>query len=399
MSTTTTRRRRRAAAAALLSATILATPVGTATAAATSTAPDATASFTTAPTTTAPATARGPDRAAAQRALDTVTATGAQGAQARLTNRRHQSVLRSGTAHHGRNTPVPLDGRFRAGSITKVFVATVVLQLVAEEKVQLDEPVSRHLPGLLPDGDRITVRMLLQHTSGLANYTDLLPTDAASPTVEAYEKARYQHHEARDLVALATAHPLRFQPGTKWEYSNTNYLVAGLLIQKITGRPYGEAVQRRIIEPLGLRGTSVPGDTVALPPPHAHGYVRIAGQVVNVTRLNPSVAGAAGEIVSTTADLDRFLDAVLDGELLPAAQLAEMKRTTAVSPQYGLGLMATPTSCGTTAYGHTGGIPGYLSVALSTADTRRRVVVSLTTAPDPGEFRGAQELIDGTICG
>ncbi|GAB7191964.1 serine hydrolase domain-containing protein [Kineococcus sp. NUM-3379] len=373
----------------------------TATAAPTATAPDATASFLGAPTATAPATTpgRGADRAVAQRALDELAASGAQGVQARLTDGRHQSVLRSGTAHHGRRTPVPLDGRFRAGSITKVFVATVVLQLVAEGKVQLDEPVSRHLPGLLPDGDRITVRMLLQHTSGLENYTDQVLGDALFADPATYEKARYQHHEARDLVGLATKLPLRFQPGTRWEYSNTNYLVAGLLIEKITGRPYGEAVQRRIIGPLGLRGTSVPGDTVALPPPHAHGYARIGGQVVNLTRLNPTVAGAAGEIVSTTADLDRFLDALLDGELLPAAQLADMKRTTAVSPQYGLGLVVTPTSCGVTTYGHTGGIPGYLSVAFSTADTRKRVVVSLTTAPDPGEFRGSDQLVDGAFCG
>ncbi|MCI2239944.1 beta-lactamase family protein [Paenibacillus sp. TRM 82003] len=346
---------------------------------------------------------RGVDRAVAQRALDELAATGAQGAQARITDGRHRAVLTSGSAHHERSTPVPRNGRFRAGSITKTFVATVVLQLVAEGGVGLDEPVSRYLPGLLPDGDRITVRMLLQHTSGLANYTELIPTDPqAVPTPAAYEQVRYQHHEARDLIALATDRPLDFEPGTSWSYSNTGYLVLGLLVEEVTGEPYARAVERRVLDPLGLRRTSLPGDRVALPPPHAHGYARIGGQVVNVTRLNPSVAGAAGELVSTTADLDRFLDALLDGRLLPPELLAEMKRTTEVSPAYGLGLTVAPLACGdtvTTVYGHDGGIPGYLSTALSTEDTGRRLVVSLTTAPDPGEFRGQAELLAEAFCG
>ncbi|NAZ85508.1 serine hydrolase domain-containing protein [Kineococcus indalonis] len=166
----------------------------------------------------------------------------------------------SGSAHHERRTPVPADGRFRAGSTTETFVATVVLQLAAEGRLGLDDPVERHLPGLLPDGDRITVRTLLQHTSGLVNHTGLL---------------------------------------------------AG-------------------VDPAELP-TSLPGDRVNLPPPHAHGYARIGGQVVNVTHLNPPVASSAGELVSTTADLDRFLDALLDGRLLPPALLAEVKRTTAAS--------------------------------------------------------------------
>ncbi|WP_432503129.1 serine hydrolase domain-containing protein [Kineococcus arenarius] len=344
----------------------------------------------------------GIDRRAVQRALDELTATGAQAVQVRVTNGRRQAVLTSGSAHHERRTPVPRDGRFRAGSITKTFVATVVLQLVAEGRVELDEPVSRHLPGLLPDGDRITVRMLLQHTSGLANYTALIPADpSAVPTPEAYEQVRYQHHEARDLIALAAARPLDFEPGTAWNYSNTGYLVLGELVEAVTGEPYASAVEQRVLEPLGLRGTSLPGDRVNLPAPHAHGYARIGGEVVNVTRLNPSVASSAGELVSTTADLDRFLDALLDGELLPPELLAEMKRTTEVSPAYGLGLTVAPLQCGTgvtTVYGHDGGIPGYLSTALSTEDTGERLVASLTTAADPGEFRGQVELLAEAFC-
>ncbi|WP_432491076.1 serine hydrolase domain-containing protein [Kineococcus gypseus] len=393
--TTTPARTRRStrAAAALACAALLTAPALTATAA----PPDAP------PAPAGRGAERAAERAALQRALDELTASGAQGVQARITDGRHRVVLTSGSAHHGARTPVPADGRFRAGSITKTLVATVVLQLVAEGRVGLDEPVSRYLPGLLPDGDRITVRMLLQHTSGLANYTELIPADAASlPTPAAYEAVRYQHHEARDLIALATARPLGFEPGTSWSYSNTGYLVLGELVEEVTGAPYARAVEERILRPLRLRATSLPGDRVSLPPPHAHGYARVGGQVVNVTRLNPSVAGAAGELVSTTADLDRFFDALLDGRLLPPELLAEMKRTTAVSPAYGLGLVVAPLVCGTSTgvlYGHDGGIPGYLSVALSTERTDRRLVVSLTTAPDPGEFRGQDELLAGVFCG
>ncbi|WP_432576718.1 serine hydrolase domain-containing protein [Kineococcus esterisolvens] len=340
------------------------------------------------------------DRATLQRSLDELTTTGAQGVQVRITEGRRQTVLRSGTADHGGERPVPREGAFRVGSITKTFVATVVLQLVAEGRVELDAPVARYLPGLLPDGDRITVRMLLQHTSGLANYTGLLPTGPEEfSTPEAFEEERYRHHEARDLVALAAAQPLDFEPGTSWSYSNTGYLVAGLLVEEVTGQSWREAVEERVVEPLHLRGTSAPGDRVTLPPPHAHGYARIGGEVVNVTRMNATIAGAAGEVVSTTADLDRFLDALLDGRLLSAAQLAEMKRTTPVSPQYGLGLVAAPLECGVTAWGHDGGIAGYTSIALSTEDTRERVVLSLSTAPDPGEFRGGNELISEVFCG
>ncbi|WP_345714376.1 serine hydrolase domain-containing protein, partial [Kineococcus glutinatus] len=171
--------------------------------------------------------------------------TWAQGAQVRITDGREQLTARSGTADFGGTRPVPREGRFRAGSITKVFTATVVLQLVAEGRVGLDDPVSRHLPGVLPDtlpgGDRITVRMLLQHTSGLANYTELLPLFPEQfPTPAAWEAVRYQHHEAADLVAVATAQPLGFEPGTRWAYSNTNYLVAGMLVEALTSRTWAQ---------------------------------------------------------------------------------------------------------------------------------------------------------------
>lgn len=333
------------------------------------------------------------DRGAVQRGLDKMTTTGALGAQARITDGRRDLVARSGVAELGRDKPVPLDGRFRVGSITKVFVSTVVLQLVGEGKVELDAPVRRYLPGLLPDGDRITVRMLLQHTSGLFNYTGALPLDPAG-----FETIRYKHWEPTELVALATAKPLDFAPGTSWNYSNTNYVVAGLLIEKITGKPYGRAVEKRILQPLGLRDTSVPGDRTSIPGPHAHGYYKVGDQPVDVTRINPSVAWAAGEMISTTADLDRFVDALLDGKLLKQAQLAEMTTPLPFTNGYGLGIERSVLACGVEVWGHGGGIPGYNSLMLSTRDTGKRLEVSVTSAPEPGAVEGAEEVLNAAFC-
>lgn len=318
------------------------------------------------------------DRAAVQKALDDVVALGAQGVQVRLTDGRQQLTARAGAAERGSSRPVPLNGRYRIGSITKTFVSVVVLQLVGEGKVELDQPISRHLPGLLPDGDRITVRMLLQHTSGLHDYTADLFADLAD-----FETLRWRTWQPSELIALSTAEPLDFEPGSRWSYSNTNYVVLGELIAKLTGRPYGDAVERRVLKPLGLRDTSVPGTRVDVPGPHAHGYLRYApGKFTDATRLNPSMAHAAGEMISTTADTDRFVDALLGGELLEPALLAEMLRTSELSPDYGLGVERVDVPCGKVAHGHSGGIPGYSSLVISTDDTRQRLELSVTTGPD-----------------
>jgi D-alanyl-D-alanine carboxypeptidase len=333
------------------------------------------------------------DRAVVQRSLDKLTTTGAAGVQARVTDGRQSFTARAGVAEVGGNRPVPTDGRFRVGSITKVFVSTVVLQLAGEGKVDLDAPVERYLPGLLPDGDKITVRMLLQHTSGLFNYTQGIPLNP-----EGFEPIRYKQWTPAELIAVSTARPLDFPPGTRWSYSNTNYIVAGLLVEKITGKPYEEAVERRVLQPLRMRDTSVPADRVDVPGPHAHGYYRVAGQVVDITKMNPSVAWAAGEMISTTADLDRFFDALLDGKLLKPAQLAEMTKMTSVSPGYGLGLERQDLPCGVTVFGHGGGIPGYSSLVLISDDTRKRLETSITSSPDPGPGEGVEELINEVFC-
>ncbi|MEG3632066.1 serine hydrolase domain-containing protein [Streptomyces poriticola] len=270
--------------------------------------------------------------------------------------------------------------RYRVGSITKTFVATVLLQLEAEGRLSLDDTVDRWLPGLVEgnghDGTRITLRQLLNHTSGIYSYTSDEEFGRTYLLKEGFFRHRYDTVPPDRLVAIAMRHEPDFAPGTSWSYSNTNYVLAGMVIEKVTGDPYATEIRRRIIEPLHLRATSLPGTRVTVPQPSSRAYSKLAepatGPTYDVTRLNPSIAGAAGEMVSDSADLNRFYTALLRGRLLPAAQLAEM--TDAVQVQdgigYGLGLMRTELSCGVAVWGHGGGIHGSVSEAVTTKDGR-----------------------------
>ncbi|MFD5824762.1 serine hydrolase domain-containing protein [Lentzea sp. NPDC060358] len=331
--------------------------------------------------------------AGVQQALDQVTRSGgALGVQARVTDGRQRFAARSGRAELDGHRPVPLDGRFRVGSITKTFVSTVLLQLSGEGRVDLDAPVARYLPDLV-DG-RITVRQVLQHTSGLHNYTDDLPGNP-----DEFDRIRYRTWTPRELLALSTSKPLDFEPGTKWSYSNTNYVVAGLLVEELTGKPYATSVEQRILKPLRLKDTEVPGTGLDIRGPHARAYWTVGGQPSEITRLNPSIAWAAGEMISTTQDLDTFVTALVSGKLLAPAQQAELSRTTAVSPGYGLGLQVETLPCGTKVWGHGGGIPGYSSQLLTTPDTKKRLELNATSAPVPGDPGDAfDKLLSAVFC-
>ncbi|MFS8096299.1 beta-lactamase family protein [Lentzea alba] len=332
------------------------------------------------------------DREVIQQGLDEVVQAGVLGAQIRVTHDREHFTARSGLAELNGVRPVPFSGRFRAGSITKTFVSTVVLQLVAEGEVSLDEPVGRYLPGLIDQ--RITVRHLLQHTSGLADHNELLPLDPAG-----FEQIRYQHWEPAELVALSTSNPLEFPPGAKHDYSNTNYVVAGLLIEKLTGRSLERVVEQRILKPLRLNDTELPRDDDRIHGPHARGYWAIDGKPVDITRFNPSVFWAEGNLVSTTKDLDTFYTALAGGKLLKPAQQQELVKTTAISPEYGLGLTVQTLPCGTTVWGHDGGVPGFGSLVLTTPDTGKRVAMSANTGPIVGDpAPGLQKVLGEIFC-
>ncbi|MFD4527576.1 serine hydrolase domain-containing protein [Streptomyces sp. NPDC058470] len=312
------------------------------------------------------------------------TVDGGPGALVEVRDLRGSAVLTSGVADVKSHAPVRRDSRFRIGSMTKPFVATVMLQLVGEHRVVLDAPVERYLPGVVRghgnDGRVITVRQLLQHTSGVPDVLDYL-----SP--QEIVKDPLAHHDTRDLVNIALAHPPTFEPGTGWRYSNTGYLLAGMIIEKATGHTYGEEIRRRIITPLGLRETFVPGDASAIPGPHPRGYVRPGedAPLMDITAVNPSVAGSGGEMISSGTDLNRFLDALVRGRLLQPAALREMMKTRPTgNPDgraYGLGLESRPLPCGGLYWGHTGDFLGYETAGGATVDGRQAtVMVNL----DPG---------------
>jgi D-alanyl-D-alanine carboxypeptidase len=329
-----------------------------------------------------------------QQLADTAVQNGVAGLLVRVTDHGHVRTVRAGTTELGTSTPVPADGRYRIGSISKTFLATVVMQLVGEGKVDLDASVDRYLPGVLPD-NRITVREILQHTSGLHDYSDDVPTTGAE-----YLKIRFKHWSEPQLVAEAVARPANFPPGTSWRYSNTDYLVAGMLVRAVTGHSWSQEEARRIFQPLGLRDTFAPGDTPFVGGgPHAHAYLVVDGRPVDVTDLNPTIAGAAGSLVSTPADLDRFITALFDGRLVKPAQLAEMTHTLPFTQGFGLGVESSATSCGRTTWGHGGYIQGFTGEVTSTLDgTRRLEVYATPVASNDTAVNALFALIDKSFC-
>lgn len=285
------------------------------------------------------------------------------------------------------------------GSITKTFTATVVLQLVGEGRLRLNDPIEQWLPGVVPGGHRITVRHLLNHTSGVYDYLYTLPM----PPRQAFFDNRWRTWTPTELVQRAVANPPTFvPPGSAFAYSNTGYILLGQIIEVVTGRSYGEEIGRRLIRPLQLHHTSVPGTDPRIRGPHPRGYVPTQQdggmRLRDYTEMNPSVMGAGGEMISATKDLNRFLSELLGGRLLPARLLEEMKTPGLEGGRYGLGLTWQDTACGVRVFGNDGDALAYHSWSFSTEDRRRQVTLALT--PD---FRGDPDdavdaLLDKAFC-
>ena len=260
----------------------------------------------------------------------------------------------------------PLDGEVRIGSNTKTFVAVLVMKMVEEGKVKLDEPIETYLPALIKgqgvDGKKITVRQLLQHTSGLPEYIDESAVD--------YFGTRNDYVSPRDLLDTALARPAQFAPGAKFAYTNTNYIVLGLLAERVGKRPIAEQIETKIVKPFGLKHTYMPGPgEKTLRGKHPRGYHtrdNKPGKLEDITDLNPSMAWTAGAMVSTPSELNKFAQSIHDGSLLQQKSIAEMKKGVSVPEtggEYGLGIYSQKLSCGV-AWGHNGGIPGYATSVL-----------------------------------
>ncbi|WP_326667311.1 serine hydrolase domain-containing protein [Streptomyces sp. NBC_01257] len=297
--------------------------------------------------------------------------------------------------------PVTVYDKVRIGSITKAFVATVVLQLVGEGRVGLDAPVQRVLPGLLPARfSPVTVAHLLNHTSGLPDHVGI-PEPVSAEDVFRH---RFDHWSPQEWVATVTNGPLKFAPGTGQEYRGINYALAALIIDKVTGRPYGEAVKARILRPLDLAHTVVPGNDLRIRGRHVRGYLAMAdGGLRDITAYDQSSARGEGDMISTTGDLDRMLVALFSGELLPPELLQLMftlppddVRMLDGSPaRYSAGLQQVTVN-GVTLWGKTGETYGYKNAAFSTRDQQRRFVLSCnpTTARNGEESQMIARVAD-----
>ncbi|MCU5584046.1 beta-lactamase family protein [Bacillus toyonensis] len=295
----------------------------------------------------------------------------------------------AGVANLSSKKPMKTDFRFRIGSVTKTFTATVVLQLAEENRLNLDDSIAKWLPGVIQgngyDDKQITIRQLLNHTSGIAEYTrsksfDLMDTKKS--------------YRAEELVKMGISMPPDFAPGKSWSYSNTGYVLLGILIETVTGNSYAEEIENRIIEPLELSNTFLPGNSSVIPgTKHARGYIQLDGasEPKDVTYYNPSMGSSAGDMISTADDLNKFFSYLLGGKLLKEQQLKQMLTTVptgeAALGRYGLGIYETKLPNGVSIWGHGGSIPGFVTFAGGTLGGKHTLAVNLNSlnaeSPDP----------------
>ncbi|GGN54997.1 D-alanyl-D-alanine carboxypeptidase [Streptomyces albiflavescens] len=356
------------------------------------------------PAVAAPA---GGGHASTRQAMDAAVKDGVPGVTATAKDRHGTWSATSGVGDLRTGAPRSTADHYRVGSITKTFVSTVLLQLEAQGRLSLDDKVDTWLPGVVRghghDGRAITLRQLLNHTSGIFNYTADEDFGRTYFLKDGFFQHRFDTKTPEQLVAIAMTHKPDFAPGTSWNYSNTNYVLAGMVIGKVTGHSYASEIRHRIIEPLGLHATSVPGTRVTVPGPSSRAYSKLAeattGPTYDATELNPSLASSAGEMISDSSDLNRFYAALLRGKLLPQKQLTEMKTTVKAdgipNAGYGLGLIDRKVSCGVHVWGHDGGIHGSTSSAVTTADGRHSLSFNFN-----GDWSGDSDaVIEAEFCG
>lgn len=314
-------------------------------------------------------------------------------------------AIAAGVAEIDQQSPLSPDAAFRAGSIAKPFVAAVVLQLVEEDALSLEAT----LPDLLPseiharirNADGITLRMLLNHTSGIPDWL----TDSTIARIAAEPSKIWT---AEEFIDIATAEATTFAPGTGWAYSNTDYNLLGLIIERVSGVSWREAVRERVIAPLALAHTTLPepGDT-SMPGAFMHGYGMIDGHVLDLSFVDPSMAGAAGgdALVTTVGDLALFLTALRTGRLFKNpttfATMSEFVPAESEGGQvgYGLGLEQYVLSGGLEMIGHAGGTAGYRSGAFffPGLDLTMTFAMSVSENPMPVIRAGLAAMAPGSL--
>ncbi|MED2790150.1 serine hydrolase [Bacillus wiedmannii] len=283
--------------------------------------------------------------------------------------------------------PMKTDFRFRIGSTTKTFIATVLLQLAGENRLNLDDSIEKWLPGVIQgngyDANQITIRQILNHTSGIAEYLKSKDYDIMD-TKKLYT--------AEELVKMGISLPPDFAPGKGWSYSNTGYVILGILIEKVTGNSYAEEVENRIVEPLELSNTFLPGNSTVIPgTKHARGYESYDGEseLKDVTYSYPG--SSDGDMISTADDLNKFFSYLLSGKLLKEQQLKQMLTTVPTGTEgidgYGLGIYETKLPNRVSIWGHGGASPGFSNFAGGTLGGKHTLAINLnghkTSRSDP----------------
>ncbi|MER7641807.1 serine hydrolase domain-containing protein [Streptomyces sp. NPDC126522] len=282
------------------------------------------------------------------------------------------------------------DARFRAGSTTKVVTAATVLRLAAQGKVDLDTPVQHYLPGLLTKAfEPISVRQLLNHTSGIQ------AGDGFGDAFEDQYAHRFDTLTPRQVVASAVAKGPEFSPGEQQDYLNVNYTILGLLIEKVTGHSYASEATRLVLRPAGMRDTYFPGTDPRIRGPHNHGYQLVqqadgSTRFVDVTDWNQADRWAAGDMISTTADLERLITSLFRGRIVPAPQLREMFTVPAgiEGASYSAGLQRFEYG-GKVYWLKSGARYGYSAVVVATRDLSRTLVYSVNSTDAKGESMNA----------
>jgi D-alanyl-D-alanine carboxypeptidase len=313
--------------------------------------------------------------------VDAIVTAGAPGAGATLTVNGRIRYFTAGVAAINSGQRILPTDHYRIASQTKPFTAAIVLQLAAEKRLSLSDTVRRWVPGLVPNDRRITIRELLNMTSGLDDYFD----QQGVPFVLAVQRYPGLRWQPRQLAAIGAASGPDFPPGAKFEYSNTNYELLGMIAETASHTSLSHLMYLRIFEPLGLRQTTYRPDVTRLPDPFIAGYYSYQGSPpLNVTNTSPTITGPAGAIVSTQLELSRMYRALLSGRLLPTRSLRDMmtqsRQSLRAHDPYGLGLEVNG-ECGSN-YGHGGTFPGYKSASGTTPDGRNSYTYVVNTTGD-----------------
>ncbi|MFI1711523.1 serine hydrolase domain-containing protein [Streptomyces griseoruber] len=337
------------------------------------------------------------DRAALRASPDDVREAGMYGVYSSVRDGAPAWTGAAGVADVDTGRPVRPGMRHRIGSVTKSFTAVAVLQQVERGRIALDAPIGDYVPDLVPGkrGRTVTVRMLLNHTSGIGDYMPGAFPSPAQNSTSSIDEGRFRRIPARELVRLGLADPATGRPGAAWSYSNTNYVLAGLLLERVTGQDAGTYLTRNVIDRVGLRHTVYPrGPYISGPPAKMYeAYFGVIDPPRDYSVYDMSWGSTAGALISTTDDLNTFYRALLGGRLLGRAALTEMLRTVPGSDGLGHGLGIDSVDlpdCGRF-WGHDGSVFGAGTIALSSRDGRRQLALgwNLTKYQRLGE--------DGTV--